>query len=101
MKLIQIFLPLSDRDGNPFSKNLYDDLKDELAKRYKGITAYTQNPAEGLWAEGGKIEGDRIIIYEVMTENLDHYWWLGFKKNLEVLFKQDEILIRCLNIELL
>ncbi|MGV3585605.1 MAG: hypothetical protein ACO1OF_01280 [Adhaeribacter sp.] len=44
---------------------------------------------------------DEIIIYEVMAETLDQAWWQNYKKSLEKTFRQEEILIRAWEIQVL
>jgi hypothetical protein len=48
----------------------------------------------GLWSDGDAIEEDRIIVIEVMADDLDRGWWASYRKALEIRFKQDEIVIR-------
>lgn len=100
MNLIQIFLPRYDNNKKLFDRSLYVDLRNKLKDEFGGVTFYLNTPAEGLWTdETGKTNYDELIIAEVMTEQLDKAWWQQFKKNLEDIFRQDEILIRCLPIE--
>ena len=96
MHLVQLLLPLADNDGRPFPAAHYAAVREELAGRFGGLTAYSRAPAEGLWAEGG---GDRparddIVVYEVMVDALDRAWWAGFRADLERRFAQDEIVVR-------
>jgi hypothetical protein len=37
---------------------------------------------------------DDMVIFEIMTEELDKPWWKQYKKELETTFAQDEIIIR-------
>ena len=72
----------------------------ELKDRFGGITFYRNTPAEGLWEdETGKTNYDELIIAEVMIKDLDQEWWKQYKRKLEQIFKQDEILIRCVSFE--
>ncbi|TJX66306.1 MAG: hypothetical protein E5W21_10405, partial [Mesorhizobium sp.] len=71
MYLIQILLPRADNDGRPFPREEFDRIKEELASRFKGATAYLQAPAEGLWRQGEESDRDDIVIFEVMTEEID------------------------------
>ena len=71
MHLFQILLPRADNSGTPFSRSQFDRLKEELARRFDGVTAYLQAPAEGLWRQGEESSFDEIVIFEVMTEELD------------------------------
>ena len=100
MQLVQIFLPLYDNNKQLFAKSLYDDLRNKLKDRFGGITFYRNTPAEGLWKdETGKTNYDELIIAEVMVKDLDKEWWKQFKRNLTQIFRQDEILIRCVLFE--
>ena len=100
MQLVQIFLPLYDNNEQLFAKSLYDDLRNKLKDRFGGITFYRNTPAEGLWKdETGKTNYDELIIAEVMVKDLDKEWWKQFKRNLTQIFRQDEILIRCVLFE--
>jgi hypothetical protein len=45
--LIQILLPLYDNAGAPLPRELYDDVREELTRRFGGLTAFTRAPAEG------------------------------------------------------
>ena len=75
MYLVQLLLPVED-SLPPSADSVLEKLKRELASRFGGFTAFTQAPAEGLWAPGsGPEERDRIIVVEVMTDSLDRRWW--------------------------
>lgn len=102
MKLIQILLPLYDKEQNIFPNSFYTEIKKTLTEKYGGITAYTRSPATGLWKEETeKTVKDEIIIHEIMAEELDKDWWTSYKKKLEETFQQEEIIIRSWEIELL
>ncbi len=95
MQLIQIFLPLYDNNKQRFDRSLYDDLRTQLKDQFGGVTFYRYTPAEGVWKdETGKTNFDELIIAEVMIANINKEWWQQFKKLLEEIFKQEEILIR-------
>jgi len=91
---VEIFLPLRRGDGRPVERAELDTIKRQLADRHGGATAYLQSPAEGLWAEDGRREEDRIVVIEVMTDRLDTAEWAGLKADLERRFQQDEIVVR-------
>jgi len=93
--LVQILLPVWDPDGKRFPPALYARVKDELAERFGGLTAYARAPAEGLWEEGaGERQRDDIVVYEVMDEELDPAWWKGYRQELEHRFRQRELVVR-------
>jgi hypothetical protein len=94
MHVIEIFLPLADNQGRPFLREQYGRVRKELVERFGGLTAFTRSPAEGLWVEDGETSSDRIVIFEVMAEQLDRSWWREYRRQLEQRFAQDMILIR-------
>lgn len=100
MKLVQIFLPLYDNDQQLFQRSIYDQLEDLLKEQFGGVTFYRNMPVEGLWKdETGKTKYDELIIAEIMIETIDKQWWQQFKQRLEQIFRQEEILIRCIEFE--
>ncbi|HYP53797.1 MAG TPA: hypothetical protein VEQ42_09680 [Pyrinomonadaceae bacterium] len=95
MHLIQILLPLYDNEGRAFGGAEFDRVRNELADRFGGVTAFRRAPAEGVWKDdGGEVSRDRIVIFEVMADRLERAWWAGFRAELERRFAQDEIVIR-------
>jgi hypothetical protein len=95
MYVVEIFLPLKRRDGSDQPRALFGGLREELVKRFGGLTAFTRSPAEGLWEAGdGDVERDAIVIFEVLADELDRHWWAEFRAELERKFDQEEILIR-------
>lgn len=100
MHLVQLLLPLADNDGQAFPRSAYDRVRYELAERHGGVTAYLRSPAEGLWKEdAGRVSRDDVVIYEVMTEALDHGWWAAYRRTLEARFRQEEVVVRASAIE--
>ena len=100
MNLIQLLLPLYDNNKEPFSPEEFDHVRDELAKRFGGITAFRRSPAEGVWREGqGDVSRDEVVIFEVMTEQLNREWWSGYRKELEKRFRQEQLIIRATQVE--
>jgi hypothetical protein len=100
--LIEILLPLADNDGKPFAAELHAAVRDELVDHFGGVTAFTRSPAEGLWKEGAdEPDRDEIVILEVMADWLDRGWWRTYRAGLELRFRQDEIVVRAREVELL
>ncbi len=96
MQLIQLFLPIHDRQHKPFPPELHASVKTELTEKFEGLTAYNRAPAEGRWNETGALVRDDMVIYEVMTDDVDDEWWEAYRKRLEEQFDQDDVLIRAL-----
>lgn len=97
MYLVQILLPLYDNEGHEFDAAEYVRLRAELADRFGGVTAYTRAPARGVWKdETGGTTRDDIVIFEVMTPELDHAWWTSFRKELEAHFRQESLIVRAM-----
>ena len=101
MHLIQILLPLYDKEGVPFGPGHYRRVRDELSDRYGGLTAFSRAPAEGVWDDDGERHRDDIVVYEVMAQELDADWWREYRTRLEAEFRQDSIVIRAQAITLL
>lgn len=102
MHLIEILLPLADNEGKAFDSGQHAQVRDELVEHFGGVTAFTRSPAEGLWKEGGGApDRDDIVILEVMADWLDRGWWRHYRTELEQRFRQDEIVVRAREVELL
>ena len=102
MYLIEIFLPLYDNEGRAFEREDFARVRNELAERYGGVTAFTRAPAEGVWrAESGDLARDELVIFEVMTKELDRDWWTEYREALRRRFHQEELLVRATATELL
>jgi hypothetical protein len=97
--LIQLLLPLYDNEGEAFVRESYDHVRDELTKKFGGVTAFRSSPAEGLWKEGGRISHDAIIIFEVMSDDLERDWWTRYRADLEARFRQEKMIVRATVIE--
>lgn len=74
-------------------------MRQERVDRFGGLTAFTRSPAEGLWDEGGGRSRDEIVIFEVMADALDRSWWRDYRAVLKRRFRQDEIVVRALEVE--
>jgi len=102
MFLIQILLPLYDNSGAGFPQRRYEQVRDELTELFGGVTAYLRSPAQGLWKENGALTvHDDIVIYEVMTEKLDQEWWRTYREKLTADFRQDLLIVRVNEVQLL
>ena len=99
--LVQILLPIYDNQCSKFALDVYGQVRSELTGRFGGLTAYTRAPAEGLWGTGDKVNRDDIIVLEVMVPVLDRGWWHDYRKQLEQLFRQDQIVVRAQTYEAL
>jgi hypothetical protein len=100
--LIEIYLPLFGETGKPFPRRLYASVRTELVKRFGGMTAYSRSPAIGLWKEpSARTKRDEIVIYEVITAPLDKKWWAAYRRSLEDIFQQKELIVRAQRITLL
>jgi hypothetical protein len=94
MHLVQLLLPLYDNEGRAFPREDFDRVRDELTDRFGGVTAFLRSPAEGAWKENeGGVTRDDVVVYEVMTEQLDRRWWADYRDRLTRRFRQDELLI--------
>jgi len=94
MFLIEILLPLADNEGRAFGAGEFNRVRDELAARFGGVTAFRRAPAEGVWAEGGGVSRDEVVIFEVMADALERPWWAAYRRELERRFRQEKIVAR-------
>jgi len=103
LHLIQLFLPLYDPEGRPFPPETRTRVREELAERFGGVTAYGRAPAQGLWKpeEDERPVKDDLVVVEVMAETLDRNWWSAYRAELERRFAQDAVLIRAHPVDLL
>jgi hypothetical protein len=92
--LVQILLPVYDDAGRRFQTDRYNAVRGKLTDMFGGLTAYTRAPAEGLWESGSSVKRDDIVVVEVMVDSLDRKWWEAYKRELEQLFRQDQIVLR-------
>ncbi|HYO92568.1 MAG TPA: hypothetical protein VEQ40_13070 [Pyrinomonadaceae bacterium] len=100
MYLVQLLLPLYDNEGKAFGKSMLDRVRNELTERFGGVTAHRRAPAEGLWQEdSGQVTRDDVVIYEVMTEELDRAQWKLYGQELAERFRQEELMIRAISVE--
>ena len=94
MHLVEILLPLYDNEGRGFGAEAFDRVRDELAARFGGVTAFRRAPAEGVWREGGEESRDRVVIFQVMAEELERGWWRDYRRELERRFRQEKLVVR-------
>jgi len=102
MHLFHLFLPIYDNEGSKLSESLFREVRDELPERFGGITTYSRAPAEGLWKQDdSKASRDELIIYEVMVERFERAWWTKYRESLDRRFRQEKVLVRAQEIEVL
>lgn len=95
MHLIELFLPTGRGDGRAIPPARIEAIVAELADRFGGATAFLRAPAKGLWKPAsGKVSEDRIVIVQIMVEEIDEAWWRDYRARLEREFQQEEILVR-------
>src|SRR4051812_28695254 len=92
--LVQILLPLADNHGKRLPRQLFVTIQRELTRRFKGLTAYSRAPAEGIWKPRTGTKRDEIVVYEVMVSSFDLEWWRRYRARLEKSFRQESIVIR-------
>jgi len=101
MHLVPLLLPLYDNAGETFGEELFSKIRSELTERFGGLTAFTSAPAQGLWRSEGKTTHDEIVVFEVMTSEIDPEWWRDYRQALERSFRQNTIIIRAQSVAIL
>lgn len=100
--LLQLLLPLADNLGKAFPRHYFSSVREELIQQFEGLTIYARAPAQGFWEpEDGSRVKDEVIIFEIITPELDMGFWNHYRHKLQRRFRQDTILIRCLTIQIL
>ena len=98
--LVQLLLPLSDNNRQPFSPQEFVRVRRELTDRFGGVTAYTRSPAEGFWEDDdGRTRRDDVIVVEVMVQELERMWWREYGAEVARRFTQQELVIRVIPYE--
>ncbi len=102
MHLVQILLPMHDNAQEAFPAEGYERVRKELTERFGGLTVYIRAPAEGLWRQNeNHTSMDDIVIFEVMANELDTDWWRDYRQDLEARFRQNLVLVRAQQTQLL
>lgn len=92
MYLVQL-LPRHDNNDQDFPHPYFNAVREDLTGRLGG-TAFLRSPAVGLWKEGyDVVNRDDVVMFEVLTEQLDQVWWDCSRTHLQKTFRQDEVLI--------
>ena len=99
--LVQLLLPVQDNAGRPFGEEVLGPTRQELVDRFGGVTAHLRAPARGLWKGDAGLDRDDIVIFEVMIEELDRPWWASYREQVRQRFRQDELVVRALPMDLL
>jgi len=101
MFLVQLFLPLRNNEGQPFSdRGFFDEVRAELINCFGGVTDFLRSPADGAGKHShGKTNHDEIVIFEVITESVDRSWWAEHRKTLTRRFRQEDLIILCSVVE--
>ncbi len=94
MYLIQLLLPLKDNDKRPFPSEYFDSVRSTLTERFGGVTAFLRSPAVGIWKENeAELSHDEVVMFEVISSELDEEWWTAYRIELQKKFSQDELLV--------
>ena len=97
MQLVQLLLPLYDNNKRAFPRAYFDQVRRELTQQFGGVTAFVRSPAVGLWKDDDEdITRDDVIMFEVMTDDLDQSWWKRYRQKLEKTFRQEAVLVRAI-----
>ena len=93
MHLIRLLLPLHDNNKQEFPTAYFLKVREDLTDRFGGVTAFVRSPAVGLWKDVNKVSRDDMVMFEVMSNQLDKEWWSNYRIQLQKKFRQEELLI--------
>jgi len=99
-KLFTIFLPLADNNGVAFPESIFEEVGNELVRKFGGATRMkpvSQSAYLGQWFEpiSEATYTDEIIVALVLTDpssDTDEFF-IQIKEDLKRLFRQLDILI--------
>ena len=94
MYLIQLLLPLHDNQKQEFPVEYFHNVRRTLTEHFGGVTAFLRSPAVGLWKDDDEdVSHDEVVMFEVISAELDKDWWAKYRKELEDQFRQEELLV--------
>jgi hypothetical protein len=94
MHLIQLLLPLHDNNKREFPAEYFKTVRQDLTDHFGGVTAFLRSPAVGLWKENDdEISRDEVVMFEVLSPELDTQWWSRYRTALQRKFHQEEVLV--------
>jgi hypothetical protein len=94
MYLIHLLLPIHSNNGEKFPADHFQSVRETLTTEFGGVTAFVRSPAIGLWkGDDENVSRDDVVMFEVVSPELDKNWWAKYRSKLEREFHQDEILI--------
>lgn len=97
--VIELLLPIFFNDGRAIPDSEWEALRRELVDRFGGFTAFSRQPAEGVWRSGRVSKRDDIVVVEVMSPDLDRIWWGDWRSRTEARLGQAEIIVRASRVE--
>ena len=67
LQIIHFLIPVIDRDGRPYIRNVHKQIQRELEDRFGGWTLLSTEPLPGAWKapDTGEVEYDESWPYEV------------------------------------
>jgi hypothetical protein len=94
VKEYDLFVPLYYNDGRPVEPQTFQALQQQLLSQFGGLTFFPQ-PNQGLWTMAGITYRDEIVIYRVITSDVQEArrFWSELKERLKQELQQEEILI--------
>ncbi|MGX0962362.1 hypothetical protein AB7M63_002811 [Bradyrhizobium japonicum] len=94
--VVQILVPTETGNGEPVSKEWFDNFLQELTDKFGGATSFVRAPGQGLWRSDVTTERDTIAVVEVMATKLAPEFWRFLRERLQRELSQEEIVIRAL-----
>ena len=102
MPRYEIYLPIKFNDGNPIPDELFVEVKNEIIDNFGALTTMPPNtPVVGYWKSEGVLYKDDIVIYTVTTAQDEDEFFKQYKNKLANRFKQLEIWIEKVPVEVL
>ncbi len=101
-KLIQLFLPTTSENGKAFPGTYFHAVKQKLGKKFDSLSVYLKSPLIGnIKNDEPTLAKDTVLVYEVISDTVETDYWSQYQQFLQKQFKQDYIVIRCLDMGLI
>ncbi len=97
--LVQILMPLQDREGQAFPQAVLDEMRRDLAAHFSGVAVHLRAPAPNVPTAPEAYRRTDMLVFEVMCERLDRCWWHDYRRHLESRFGQQEVVVRAVPVE--
>jgi hypothetical protein len=93
MHLIRLLLPLHDNNKQEFPTAYFLKVREETNRSLRRSDRLRSFSRGRVVERCYKVSRDEMVMFEVMSNQLDKEWWSNYRTQLEKEFRQEELLI--------